>query len=167
MVLNMVLQEYINPALKLLPEKMDSDAARVMMLAIGLQESRFAYTFQKVAGKPYEKGPAKGYWQFEVGGGVKGVMRHPATAQNARDLCLVRDVDFDPRAIHYALETDHILAAGLARLLLWADSKPLPNLDATPQEAWECYALRTWRPGKPHRETWDAFYAQAKAQVLA
>ena len=30
MVLNMILQEAVNPALKLLPEQMDSDAARLM-----------------------------------------------------------------------------------------------------------------------------------------
>lgn len=166
MVLNMVRQEYIDPALKLLPERMESDSARVMLMAIGLQESRFAYTFQKVAGRPYMKGPAKGYWQFEEGGGVKGVMRHPTTAQNARDLCLARDVDFDSKAIHYAMEHDHKLAAGFARLLLWSDGKPLPNLDAGAQAAWECYE-RNWRPGKPHRETWDEFYQQARGQVLA
>jgi hypothetical protein len=25
--------------------------------------------------------------------------------------------------------------------------------------SWALYAQRTWRPGKPHRETWDAFFA--------
>jgi len=166
MILNMIRQEAIDPALKLLPEKMNSDAARVMLFAIGLQESRFKYTFQKVAGQPYLKGPAKGYWQFEEGGGVKGVMKHSTTAQNARDLCSVRDVPFESRAIHHALETDHILAAGFARLFLWTDSKPLPNLDATREDAWQCY-LRIWRPGKPHRATWNEFHEQALGQVLA
>jgi hypothetical protein len=165
-VLNVILQEAINPALKLLPDQMDSDAARVMLLAIGLQESRFNYTFQKVAGNPYVKGPAKGYWQFEEGGGVKGVMKHPTTAQTARNLCEARDVPFESKAINYALETDHVLSSGFARLLLWTDAKPLPNLDASHQVAWDLYA-RTWRPGHPRRESWDEFHAQARAQVLA
>ena len=112
------------------------------------------------------KGPARSYWQFERPGGVVGVMKHPTTEQHMRDLCADRGVAFDSHALHNAMETDDILAAGMARLLLWADSKPLPNLDASHQEAWDCY-IRSWRPGKPHRESWDEFHAQSRAQVLS
>lgn len=165
-VLNVIVQEAINPGLKLLPAQMDSDAARVMLLATGLQESRFKYRFQTVKGQPYVKGPAKSYWQFEVGGAVKDVMQRATTRQHCIDLCAARAVAFDPRAIHSAMEEDDILAAAMARLLLWTDSKPLPNLDASHEDAWQCY-VRNWHPGKPHRDTWDEFHAQAKAQVLA
>ena len=165
-LLDTILKTAIDPAMALLPARMDKPEARVMLLAIGLQESRFMYRYQKVAGKPYVKGPARGFWQFEKGGGVKGVMTHPATKEHAQKLCAERGVMWDATAIHEAIEVDDVLAAGLARLLLWADAKPLPSLDASHEEAWGCY-IRSWRPGKPHRHTWDEFHAQALGQVIA
>lgn len=162
-LLQMVLREAIDPAMQLLPPKMNTPAAKVMMLAIGLQESRFQYRAQKVAGKPYEKGPARGFWQFERGGGVHGVMSHPATSELAKHVCEARDVPFDSVLVHAKLETDDILAAAFARLLLWADSKSLPLVNADHDAAWDCY-VRNWRPGKPHRDTWDEFHAQACGQ---
>lgn len=161
-----ILATAINPALKLLPAKMDTDAARVMLLAIGLQESRFAYRFQRITGQPYMKGPARGFWQFERGGGVAGVCSHRHTKDLAQALCKSQGVPFDSSLIHARLEFDDVLAAGFARLLLWADSKPLPGVDASHDAAWDCY-VRNWRPGRPHRSTWDDFHAQARAQVLA
>lgn len=165
-LLDGILHSAINPALLRLPRAMDSDAARVMLLAIGLQESRFQYRFQKLAGRPYEKGPARGFWQFERGGGVRGVMNHAMTSSHAKLVCEARGIPFDDVLIHSRLETDDILAATFARLLLWADAKPLPKVDATDDESWDCYT-RNWRPGKPHRETWDAFHKQARSQVMS
>lgn len=165
-LLDAIVHKAINPALALLPAKMDSDAARVMLLAIGLQESRFLHRFQKVTGDPYAKGPARGFWQFERGGGVAGVCNHFATKELARDLCKAQGVPFDASLIHARLEFDDVLAAGFARLLLWADSKPLPGVDASHEDAWNCY-IRSWRPGKPHRQTWDEFHHQARSQVIA
>ena len=164
-LLENIVHTAIEPAFKLLPPKMDSDAARIMLLAIGLQESRFMYRFQKVAGKPYIKGPAKGFWQFEEGGGVKGVMTHHATKGYALDLCVAHEVPFIPRLVHHVLETDDVLAAGFARLLLFADPRALPAPNASHDEAWDCY-MRSWRPGKPHRHTFDEFHKQAIAQVM-
>lgn len=169
-LLESITHQAIDPALALLPGPMDSDRARVMLLAIGLQESRFMYRFQKVAGKPYQKGPARGFWQFERGtessrGGVCGVMLHPSSRFWLNHLCEKRHVSFDADDIWNAVETDDILAAGVARLLLFTDAGKLPALD-DPDGAWDLYAKRTWRPGKPHRATWDAFHAQARAQVI-
>lgn len=164
-VLNVVMQEAIAPALKLLPAKMDTDAARVEMLTIGLQESRLKYRVQKT-NNPYVPGPAKGLWQFERGGGVAGVVAHRHTKDLAQELCKARGVPFDSSLIHARLEFDDVLAAGFARLLLWSDAKPLPGVDASHDEAWDCY-MRTWRPGKPHRETWDEFHDQARAWVAS
>lgn len=164
-VLDAILRTAINPALGMLPVKMDSDAARVEMLAIGLQESRLKFRAQKTS-DPYRKGPARGLWQFERGGGVIGVMTHRATKDLAEAVCKARGVPFDSSLIHARLEFDDILAAAFARLLLWADPKPLPDVDADHETAWQCY-LRNWRPGKPRRETWDEFHAQARAQVMA
>jgi len=164
-VLNVILQEAIQPALELLPEKMNSDVAKVMLLAIGLQESRFKYRFQIVKGNPYVKGPARGYWQFERGGGALGVLNHPATKFLAQDVCKARDVAPNSMAVWNAMETDDILAAAFARLLLFTDPLRLPSVNDA-AGGWDLYS-RTWRPGRPHRETWDEFHAQARAQVLA
>lgn len=165
-LLESIQRSAIDPAMALLPEKMESPEARVMMLAIGLQESRFMYRFQKIAGKPYLKGPARGFWQFERGGGVVGVMTHRATKALAEAIAKTRTVPFDSVLIHARLETDDVLAAAFARLLLWSDRAALPKLTASHDEAWDCY-IRNWRPGKPHRETWDGFHEQALAQVVA
>ena len=56
-----------------------------------------------------------------------------------------------------------VLAAVAARLLLWTDPQPAPK---SAQEGWDCYA-RVWRPGKPHRETWDGYYAAAVERVAS
>lgn len=164
-LLDAILKSAINPAFSLLPVKMDSDAARVMLLSIGLQESRLKFRFQKTS-DPYVKGPARGLWQFERGGGVAGVMNHFATKQLAEAVCKTRGVHFDSSLIHARLEYDDILAAAFARLLLWADAKPLPKVDASHDETWDCY-IRSWRPGKPHRGTWDEFHSQARQQVMS
>jgi hypothetical protein len=164
-VLQHIIRSAIEPALALLPPKMTSAEAIVMLLAIGLQESRFKFRFQVVHGKPYQKGPARSYWQMERGGGVFGVMTHEATNEYAHMLCGIRGVPFDSVLIHDRIETDDVLAAGFARLLLWADRKPLPAL-GDEQGAWDCYA-RNWRPGKPHPEFWAENYSHAVGQVPA
>lgn len=154
MTLDEIIQDAINPAIKLLNPAMDSKAARVEMLAIGQQESRFLH--RKQIG-----GPAMGFWQFEKGGGVKGVMNHPATFLLAKKVCSDRGVAFDRDIVYRALATDDVLAAAFARLLLWTDPKALPT-DA--QGGWDLYE-RVWRPGKPHRDTWDAFYHSAEKAI--
>ena len=151
-----IIRTAIAPALALLPTKMDTPQARVMLLSIGMQESRFEHRTQL-------GGPARGYWQFEKGGGVKGIMTHPQTLTQARYVCEARGVPFDRDAIYQALAKDDVLAAAIARLLLWSDPAPLPGR-ADPQGGWDLYA-RVWRPGKPHRETWDVFYKRAVKQV--
>lgn len=165
-ILDSILRTAINPALAMLPVKMDNDAARVMLLSIGQQETRLCFRFQKIGGDPYAKGPARGLWQMERGGGVAGVMHHPATKDLALDLCRARSVPWDGDQVHASLEFDDILAAGFARLLLWTDTHPLPDVDASHEDAWGCYTA-VWRPGKPRRETWDAYHAAARAQVMA
>ena len=152
MDLDVVVEQAIWPAYALLPSRMDSDRATVMLLAIGLQESRFEHRRQI-------KGPARGFWQFERGGGVRGVLTHPATAALAREVCVAREVLPTSHAVYDRLEHDDVLAAAFARLLLWTDPPPLPPIPHAPA-AWSLY-LRTWRPGKPHRHTWDALYQRA------
>src|SRR5690606_26202246 len=154
----------IAPALELLPDRMASDEAIVMLLAIGLQESRFQHRRQLVGNPPRPTGPATGFWQFERGGGVVGVLQHHASRDHARTLCAARGVEPVSQSVWQALQHDDVLAAGFARLLLWTDPFALPLLGDA-QAAWDLY-IRTWRPGKPHRQTWDALYQQALEEVL-
>lgn len=125
-----------------------------MLLAIGLQESRFEHRVQ------IGDGPAHGFWQFERAGGVRGVMRHPASRLFVQQLAAQRDVPFDELEIWTALAHDDVLAAGLARALLYTDPLPLPSI-GNADGAWSCY-VRNWRPGKPHRQTWDDLYGRAR-----
>lgn len=148
------LSAIINPALSLLPERMESDAARVMLLAIGLQESGLAARVQR-------GGPAHGLWQFEKGGGVRGVLKHPASASYAALACERAGIPATEAAAYDALAGDDMLAATFARLLLWTDPEPLPD---TETGGWDLY-LRTWRPGKPRRAHWQGNYRLASVAV--
>ena len=139
-------KDAVNESYKLLPLKMDSPFARINQAAIGQQESGYLVRRQ------YGNGPARGYWQFEEGGGVKGVMEHKSTSELARSVCDARGVPFVLRTVWEALEIDDVLAAAFCRLLMWTDSGKLPTNEA---DGWAMYA-RTWRPGRPHPDKWPA-----------
>lgn len=156
MDLKTVIEAAIEPALAFLPTKMDTPEAMVMLLAIGLQESRFLHRRQI-------GGLARGFWQFERGGGVVGVLTHSASAALARQVCEARGVAPTSPAVYAQLESDDVLAAAFARLLLWTDPGRLPALGDS-KGGWDLY-VRTWRPGKPHPQTWPALHAQAVAEV--
>lgn len=142
----------ISDALDILPAKLTSDKAICLMLAIGLQESRLEARRQV-------KGPARGLWQFERGGGVRGVLKHNATAKMAVEVCDIRGVQPTEEMVYARLEFDDVLAAAFARMLIYTDPKPLPEIGEF-AISWDYYT-RTWRPGKPHRNTWDELYASA------
>ncbi|MFY0477085.1 hypothetical protein [Achromobacter marplatensis] len=156
MDLDAITRTVIRPALALLPARMDAPEAHVMLLAIGLQESRFLHRRQI-------GGPARGFWQFEQGGGVRGVLAHPASRDTAQQVCAACRVAPSAAAVYPVLETDDVLACAFARLLLWTDARRLPSVgDAA--GAWSLY-VRTWRPGKPHPRTWPALHAHAAVAV--
>lgn len=139
----MTIQTDIAQGLALLPSKMDTPAARVLLRAINLQENPKRLE-QQVGG------PARGDYQFESGGGVKGVMAHPSSSDAARAACQARGVAFTRDAVYQAIGTDPILAAALARLLIWTDPGRLPEVGAA-LPAWHLY-LNVWRPGAYKRE---------------
>ena len=145
------IPDIIDPAARLLPS-MDSPRARIMLLAIGLQESRFERRRQI-------KGPARGFWQFESGGGVRGVLLHKASAYDAAKVCHARGVGRSTREVYDRLEHDDILACCFARLLLYTDPRPLPMIGDV-DASWDYYE-RNWRPGKPHPHTWTGLYERA------
>lgn len=155
----------IDEAMPLLPERMDSKEARVMLLAIGSQESRFEHRRQLVGSPPRPTGPAKSFWQGERGGGmVHGVRTHRGVKDHANTLYKARGVQPNNQAIWDAIENDDVLAAGLARLLLWTDPHKLPAIGDV-DGAWDLY-IRTWRPGKPKPKVWKDNYLEAISVVL-
>lgn len=147
----------IASGMAILPSRLDTPDARVQLYAIGRQESRFEVRRQ------HGNGPAAGFWQFERGGGVVGVMSHRASKDLAITACSRRGVRFDSTAVWRALQTDDVLATVFARLLLLTDPAPLPRATVENASAgWQTY-VRNWRPGRPHPETWARFWAEALA----
>jgi hypothetical protein len=146
------LTHTIPVAYSLLPEKMRSERATAMLLAIGLQESKFKHRRQI-------RGPARGFFQFELGG-IVGVMTHPATRAHARNLLETLGYpEATSFSVHDAIEHNDTVACGFARLLLWTVPMPLPTRDES-NLGWNTY-IDGWRPGKPHPETWDANFRAA------
>lgn len=153
----------VEPALDLIQEiggPRRTKAATRLLLAIARQEGGPGLArYQMLDGG--RKGPARGVWQFELGGGVAGVLGHSSSAKAAQALAVARGVRLNSREIWAALEQDDILACGFARLLLLTDPDPLPTRSDT---AW-AYYLRTWRPGKPRPKHWAENW-RAAGEVL-
>lgn len=137
--------QIMEPALDLLPTRMGSIEARIMLLAIALQESELKYRRQV-------GGPARGLMQFEQGGGVKGVLSHPASRTYAAQVCAALGVDPSQQAVYAALDQNDTLAVCFGRLLLWTDPSTLPSINDV-LGAWNLYQ-RVWRPGKPRIQDW-------------
>jgi len=148
------LAHALEPALGLLPERMDTPEARAMVIAIALQESRLLHRAQI-------NGPARGYLQFELGGGVRGVLTHAASKGHIQSVLAALDYlsNATPADCYEAIEHNDILAAAFGRLLLWTHPKPLPAQHETDM-AWHYY-MATWRPGKPHPGSWQDCWEQA------
>ena len=148
-------------ALALLPPQMRKPEAVVLIYSIGLQESQYLYRRQVIRGQ--QIGPAKGYYQFERGGGCKGVVEHSASRYWMHHICRERGVNFTATAIWNAIQQDDVLAAAAARLLLFTDPKKLPALGDA-RGTWNLYK-RTWRPGKPHPDKWPENYSEAMSAL--
>lgn len=149
----------ITGALELLPPKMDSIGARVMLIAIAGQEASLIHQAQI-------GGPARGLQQFERGGGVKGVMTHPASKYLARSVCQKLGIAFDSSVIMDALAKEGSLDRmdfAFGRLLLWTEPKPLPKV-GDEKAAWYYYE-GIWRPGRPRPESWHRWYQIAMQAV--
>lgn len=148
-----VYKHTLPAAFSLLPGRMDTPEAKAMLLAIGLQESDgFNARVQ------YGGGPAHGFWQFEKGGGVRGVLSSPTTAPLI--LPVLQTLRYRPNEAecYAAIVHNDVLAACFARLLLWNVPGRLAG-PSEPQRGWDNY-IAGWRPGKPHRATWDRFFAE-------
>lgn len=170
------LDEAVIPGLALLPSQYDTPAARLLVLAICMQESNLVVRAQVLNGGG--KGPARGLPQFERGteasrGGVWGIYLHPASRELLRAACAARKVSFHPNAIWKAIEVDDLLAVACSRLLLLTDAAALPALGDL--DGAFAYYLRTWRPGAARTPAgrvkclarWRTHYPRALAAVRA
>lgn len=138
----------------------DTSDARRFLLAIAIQESGLRHRRQVITGAG-ETGPAASFWQFEQGGGCKGVLEHYLVAPCMRSLCTDFNVPTTPQALWEAMRYSDVLAAIAARLLLYTLPAKLPT---TAEEGWKQY-LDAWRPGKPHPDTWARAWASATETV--
>ena len=150
-----VLAKVIVPALALLPANMDTPEARAMLVAIGGQESGYRTRQQN-------GGPARGMWQDERPV-EQLLLTNQASAAEVHALCKSRAVAPVASDMYWAVGTDDVFAAGIARLILWCDLEPLPAV-GDQDAAWACY-LRVWGPGKPRPADWPANYRAALAAV--
>lgn len=130
--------------------------AEVMLLAIAGQESNLEHRFQL-------GGPARGYWQFERGGGLAGVISHKATAAMMHNVLVDLGIGTNYEAAWAALPYSELLQVAAARCLLWTDPRPLPE-PGDEAGAWSYY-IRNWRPGKPHSDAWATHYNAALKAV--
>jgi hypothetical protein len=139
-----------------------TDDVRRFLLCIALQESGPMLAARYQNSPSTSAGPARGFWQFERGGGVAGVLNHAASKALAAQACQALTVAANPAAVWRALEGHDLLAVAFARLLVFTDPHPVP---VTEQAAWTCYCNRLWRPGKPHPETWPTNWRTASGAV--
>jgi len=152
-VIELFARYLIPAAYAVLPPVMNSPKATAMLLAIIGQESGFRERRQ------FGGGPARGFLMFERGGGVKGVCTHPDTRDILRSALVALRYEKDigqTVALYQHLEHNDVLACVFGRLLLWTVKAPLPNRGEY-DEAWRNY-IAGWRPGKPHREAFNAHY---------
>jgi len=136
-----------------------SDDARRLLLTIAQQETGLRARYQ--SSPATAPGPARGWWQFEQGGGVAGVLSHPRSQALAKAVCDTCSVVVQSAAVYRAIEGHDLLATCFARLLVWTDPHPLPT---TATAGWDCY-MRLWRPGVPHPDTWAGFWSIADRTV--
>lgn len=156
-MIDLVLRFILPAAYSVLPAEMRSAQASAMLLTIGLQESKFEARYQA------KGGPARSFWQFERQT-VRAVLQHDETRDAmARVLQALRYERDSPVLVHETMAHNDILAACVARCLLWTDPRPLP-LMTEPALGWRIYE-GVWRPGKPHPELWRDHFAVAWNQL--
>src|ERR1044072_5473692 len=126
------------------PTTVPTPELRVALLSTAGQES--LWKFRRQMG-----GPARGFWQFEKGGALRGVMRHPETQERVKHLCNSLCIHCDEGSLFEAIAWNDHFATAMARLLLWTDAAALPRFGEE-QTTWNYY-LRNWRPGRPRPES--------------
>jgi len=130
-----------------------SKQADVLLAAIKYQESDGIHTHQR-------GGSARGLWQFEKIT-IKELFRvYPDLMNKLCDHYLISN---NVEAVYQDLLINNKLAIALARLLLYKDPLPLPEIGDI-EEAW-IYYIRNWKPGRPNKQRWSKSYSQALKEV--
>jgi hypothetical protein len=150
----------LRPAFFLLPQRMNTPEAQAMLVAIALHESKLEKRRQM------SKGPARSYLQFEKVG-VRGVLRHKASAPHAKAVCGLLDIPASVPAVHRAMEFSDVLAVCFGRLLLWRLPFALPTA-GEPGEGYTQY-LQAWNPNRQkaalRKAEWLGNYTRAWALI--
>ena len=105
------LRAHVLPAAyAVLPKAMQSPAATAMLIAIALQESKCCHRRQL-------GGPARGLWQFELGG-LRGVLSHKASKPHLANAleALSYPVTDDATVPYVAIEHNDVLEIGRAHV---------------------------------------------------
>lgn len=139
----------------LIADRFVSVEARILLLAIGLQESEFKH--RKQIG-----GPAHSFWQEEPNG-IRAVMHNEITKPYLQCVCAAMGIEFNLDEIYHEVVHNDELACVVARLILYADPHKLPEV-GDQDGAWACY-LFNWRPGKPRPADWPNNYKAASEQI--
>lgn len=150
----------VQPSLVLLREwtgLVSDDRAHCLAMAIPGQESGWKDRRQ------WPVAYAHSYWQMEQGGMVAGLLAHPLARPHLLKVLAALDVPPIAGTVFEAVTWNDTLACCMARLGLWVDPAPLPDLGQ--QDAAWGYYIRNWRPGLPRPETWPVRYATALALV--
>lgn len=153
-----VFRHVIPDAYQLLPGRMNTPESTAMLMAIGLQESRFIHRNQVPVAH------AHGFWQFEKGGGIKAVLTHDSTRSLIIPVLETLRYPIDTVACYAAVSHNDVLAVVFARLLLWSLPFALPK-QGQDMKGWSQY-IEAWRPGKPHPQTWPDNFRAGWALVL-
>jgi hypothetical protein len=144
-----------------------SGPAMVQLLAMAGQETGWR-NIEQIGG-----GPGRGPWQFEPETCAE-LLASKATGEMLHTLCRMIYLQPTGPVIYQRIMGSPDLAAGLARLDLWANPRALPAI-GDEEAAWETY-VRVWRPGAvteggqravEARERWSAVYPQAVAAWTA
>lgn len=140
----------------LIADRFVSPEAKVLLLAIGLQESGFVDRVQK------DNGPAHSFWQEEPNG-IKAVMYNSVNKPYLLRACNSMGIAFDWYDIYEEVINNDELACIVARLILYADPAKLPTVGDS-DGAWEYY-IANWRPGKPRPQDWPDNYKAAMEYI--
>jgi hypothetical protein len=164
--LNEILEPSIARLVPLLPGVNFDAKAKVMLMAIAGQESYWSERRQVGIGQyhPQSVG-ARGWWQFESTWGGPVAMNDvlQSASKQIGAVCTALVIPTDERTVYEACAWNDVLSTALARLLLWLDPAPLPDLGQR-DTAWDYYQ-RNWKPGAPHPEVWPNRYGTALALV--
>lgn len=163
----LLLRDAIRPAHDALTALTGTDMggrrAEVMSLAVAFQETNVDERIQiGDDGKPLPR-VARSWWQFERMGGVAELIAHRRAGPLLKVICDRLDIPFDRDTLHEAMAWNDLLAAVMARLLLWVDPDAIPDEHDTASSY--AYYDRRWRPGAKRPEDWPKSVAKAVAVV--